>query len=242
MCRKAGPAPPSDCPSRSMSPGSVYATSPQSGARAPRCYASLPRLGHRETPTATPLLGPNAGQTSRLCPLGSHVGSPARGSAHTTPATGPPWAAPYPYDTAVGARRVRPRTKASHARLRTRCQPFGRADQMRQATLPEPLPVLIDERPITDQEARSSPQCVAQHAPWSGWGASGSRRPPGAPSPTASAGPHREPRGLVNGHCQLIEKSLTDPFLMRKADELQAAKIAGVRERQKRGIVLFLLH
>src|SRR5262245_46636960 len=44
-------------------------------------------------------------------------------------------------------------TKASHACLHTLCQPFGRAHQMRQATLSESLPVPIDEVPIADEDA-----------------------------------------------------------------------------------------
>ena len=43
--------------------------------------------------------------------------------------------------------------KARHACLHTRCEPFGRADQIRETTLPESLPVLIDKVPIAHEDA-----------------------------------------------------------------------------------------
>src|SRR5262245_13142773 len=81
------PALPSGCPSRCMSPGSVCATRPRSGARALQYYSSLLRPGHPETPTAPRLLASNAGQMSPLYPCVLRVGSEAGGSVHTRPAT-----------------------------------------------------------------------------------------------------------------------------------------------------------
>src|SRR5690242_11562939 len=47
---------------------------------------------------------------------------------------------------------VYPTTEASYTRFHTLCQPFGRTDQMRQAALPEPFPVLIDPIAITHED------------------------------------------------------------------------------------------
>jgi hypothetical protein len=49
--------------------------------------------------------------------------------------------------------------------LRTLCQPLGRANQMRQATLPCSLPVLRDERPIADEDTRPVREALRQRCP-----------------------------------------------------------------------------
>ena len=87
--------------------------------------------------------------------------------------------------------------KARHACLHTRCEPFGRADQIRETTLPESLPVLIDKVPIAHEDA--GPVCNALRKRTFGalLGVSGSRQHKDSTSPTASAGHTGKPRGLV---------------------------------------------
>src|SRR4029453_12154336 len=104
---KTARAPPNDCPSRCMFPGSVCATSLQSDGRVPQCYSWLPRRGHREMSTMMRLPAANAEQMSRPCPRGDCACAGECQNAHTTPATVPRLGAQYPYDTAVAAQRVR---------------------------------------------------------------------------------------------------------------------------------------
>jgi hypothetical protein len=48
--------------------------------------------------------------------------------------------------------------------------------------------------------------------------------------PLGAQGERREPpwAQLASGHCQLNEKSLTEAFLVRKADDIQVAKIEAI--------------
>ena len=145
------PAPPSDCPSRCMSLGSVCATStPNRWARSAILFVASTPSTSRNTHSASPS---RSNRRANVPALSSRVACRLHQraeSAHTRPATGPPLAALYPYDTAVELG-VYACTKARNARLYILREPFGRADQMRQATLSEPLPVLIDQIPIADQ-------------------------------------------------------------------------------------------
>src|SRR5262245_59877236 len=89
-------------------------------------------------------------------------------------------------------------TTVSNAGFQTLCQPFGRADEMRQATLPEPLPGLIDEVPITDEDACPVRNELRKCCFGAGWvylevGDARIRHHP-QPAPV----PIGQPRGLVN--------------------------------------------
>lgn len=104
--------------------------------------------------------------------------------------------------------RVHSDSKASAPRLDTLCQALSRTAQMCQATLSEPLPGLLDEVPIADEDTRPGRNAVRQRAlgavgvylaigdEWLG------HAPQPAPAPTGA------PRGRVNvmhqrGACDL---------------------------------------
>jgi hypothetical protein len=193
-----GPAPPSDCPSRCLSPGSVSAITPRIDGHARRHYLSLRPLAPRATPSVTHLLASRVGHTSRLYPPVRCVDCEAHGNVPTRPAIAQPWAAPCPYDTAVGARCApshhSARSPPLHAPLA-----LGLCGAAGPSTLPSPLPGLVDERPITDQDA--SP--IRHQVSTRGFGAVGMS----LEIRSLRAGPHpqpvplavQEPGGFVHG-------------------------------------------
>lgn len=154
------PVPPSDSPSHYRSPGAVYATAPQSvGAPSSfiggfsawdveKCPQRLPFplqppgkrpglvlpcgvLTEQMTETRLPGL-----QLANRGPLRTHMTQPLQLGAHAV-------------------------STSSNPPLQVLSQSLGRADQVGQAALPEPRPMLIDPIAITDQDTR--PIANARH-------------------------------------------------------------------------------
>jgi hypothetical protein len=90
-----------------MSLGCVCAITHRIDAPAPRCWWWIRHPAHPGIPPATPLLVPNARQTSRLDLHVRYVGSGDNGNLHTRPATAQLLDTLYPYDKAAAPPRAR---------------------------------------------------------------------------------------------------------------------------------------